>query len=221
MTNAKGASKYDVLVVDPPWSYGSNTGRPNRTAEAHYKTIGCEGKEINRRTGAGIQSIIDSAPVLDWSKPKSHLYLWVTNPKLPFAFEIMKAWGFDYKTTLTWIKSRKDGGISGGGMGWFYRGATEHLLFGTRGGMGIPAELRQPNAFMAPTSGHSAKPDEFYDMIDAIYGEDAAKIDVFARRMRLGWTVWGDEVCPGPAYFHREGVPVRSYPDLRAKAGDA
>lgn len=184
---------YDVLVVDPPWSYGSDTGRPNRTAEAHYKTIGHNGKEINRRTGAGIQSIIDSVPIKDWAAPRSHLYLWTTNPKLPFAFEVMEAWGFTYKTMLSWVKTRADGGVSGGGMGWFFRGATEHVLFGTRGGLGIPSHLRRPNVIMAPATKHSAKPDAFYDALDAIYS-DTRKIDVFARRHREGWSVYGDEI---------------------------
>src|ERR1700749_1034148 len=122
-------SKYSVLVVDPPWSYGSSTGR-TRTAEFHYETIGKNGKEINRRTGAGIDGIIAATPVSVMAADDAHLYLWTTNPKLPFAFDVMAAWGFDYKTTLTWVKVRQDGGIHGGGMGWFFRGATEHVLFG-------------------------------------------------------------------------------------------
>jgi N6-adenosine-specific RNA methylase IME4 len=187
---------FDVLVVDPPWAYGSDTGRPNRTAEAHYETIGAGGKEINRRNGDGIAGIVDSVPVTDWSAAKSHLYLWTTNPKLPFAFAVMAAWGFTYKTTLTWVKTRADGGVSGGGMGWFFRGATEHVLFGTRGGMGIPSALRKPNVILAPPTTHSAKPDAFYDLLDGIYPEDALKLDIFARRRRAGWASYGNEL-PG------------------------
>jgi len=184
--------KFDVLVVDPPWAYGSDTGRPNRVAEAHYQTVGNAGKEINRHSGAGIQEIIDCAPVGDWAAENSHLYLWTTNPKLPFTFDVMKAWGFTYKTTLTWVKSTKDGSIHGGGMGWFYRGATEHILFGVKGTKPIASALRLPNVFMAPPTGHSVKPELFYDMLDSIYTTER-RLDVFARRGRLGWSVWGNE----------------------------
>lgn len=185
---------YDVLAIDPPWSYGKDTGRPNRVAEAHYETIGNEGREINRHTGAGIQNIIDTTPLNEWSEPNSHLFLWVTNPKLPFAFAIMKAWGFTYKTTITWVKTRKDGGVHGGGMGWFFRGATEHALFGVRGRKPIPTQLRVPNVIMAPPTKHSEKPDAFYTLVDGLYDTPQKKIDIYARKERPGWDVWGNEV---------------------------
>lgn len=187
------AERYDVIVVDPPWSYGSDTGRPNRVAEAHYKTVGNAGKEINRKSGAGIENIIASAPVPEWAERDCALYLWTTNPKLPFTFAVMEAWGFEYKTTLTWVKTSSGGGVHGGGMGWFFRGATEHVLFGTRGKVGIPSALRKPNVIMAPPTGHSVKPDAFYSLVDRVH-PGTRKIDVFARRHRIGWDVWGDEV---------------------------
>jgi N6-adenosine-specific RNA methylase IME4 len=189
----KSTNKYDVLVVDPPWAYGSDTGRPNRTAEAHYQTIGRNGREINRRTGAGVDGIVDSVPVQEWAAPDSHLYLWTTNPKLPFAFHVMEAWGFVYKTTLTWVKTTGAGQVHGGGMGWFYRGATEHVLFGVKGNKAIPSASRRANVIMAPPTGHSVKPDAFYAMLDGIYATER-KIDIFARRSRSGWDVYGNEV---------------------------
>lgn len=184
---------YGVIVVDPPWAYGSDSGRPNRTAESHYRTIGKNGKEINRRTGEGIDGIIASVPVAKWANKNAHLYLWTTNPKLPFAFRVMEAWGFTYKTTLTWVKTTAEGKPSGGGMGWFFRGATEHVLFGVRGHLPIPPELRRPNVVMAQRGEHSEKPDAFYSLLDGIYGS-ARRLDVFARRRRLGWDAYGDEV---------------------------
>lgn len=198
----KNNTSFDVLVVDPPWSYGANTGRTNRVAEAHYPTIGHNGKEINRNTGQGIEAIIASAPITEWARRDAHLYLWVTNPKLPFAFEVMKQWGFTYKTALTWIKTKHDGNVHGGGMGWFFRGATEHILFGVKGNKPIPSALRVPNVIMAPPTGHSVKPDAFYEMIDGLYASEAKKIDVFARRFRDGWTVWGNEI---PDHTHPSG----------------
>mgnify|MGYP006267342041 CR=1 FL=1 len=184
--------KYSVLVVDPPWSYGSDTGR-TRTAEHHYQTIGNEGKEINRKSGAGINGIIETTPIISMSEKNAHLYLWTTNPKLPFAFECLKAWGFDYKTTLTWVKTRADGQPHGGGMGWFFRGATEHVLFAVKGNKGISSELRKPNIVMARPSEHSEKPIEFYDLLRAIYPEGEKMIDIYARKKHDRFDSWGNE----------------------------
>lgn len=202
--------QYDVIVVDPPWAYGKDTGR-TRTAEHHYKTIGnTDGGEINRKTGAGIERIIAATPIQDWARPDSHLYLWTTNPKLPFAFPVMAAWGIEYKTCLTWVKTTKSGRPIQNGMGWFFRGITEHVLFGVRGSRPIPAALRRPNyvethlsdaeeeafmlgtAFPAMRGEHSEKPPEFYALVEGV-SPGAVRLDVYARKARPGWDVWGDE----------------------------
>lgn len=187
---------YSVIVVDPPWSYGSDTGR-TRTAEHHYQTLGNAGKEINRKTGEGIKSIIDATPVLDWSAPDAHLYLWTTNPKLPFAFDLLSAWGYEYKTTLTWLKTRADGGVHGGGMGWFFRGATEHVLFGVRGRKPIPSSLRRPNVVLASPTEHSEKPVAFYEMLRQLYPEGERMLDAYARRRHERFDAWGLEAEHG------------------------
>lgn len=183
---------YSVLVVDPPWSYGSSTGR-TRTAEYHYATMGNNGKEINRKTGAGIESIIEGTPVKAMAAENAHLYLWVTNPKLPFVFKIMEEWGFDYKTTLTWVKTTAQGKVHGGGMGWFFRGATEHVLFGVKGNKPIPSSLRKPNVVLAAPTEHSEKPVAFYDLLRSIYPEDEQMVDLYARRAHPRFAAWGLE----------------------------
>lgn len=205
---------YTVLVVDPPWSYGRATGR-SRTAEAHYETLGNGGKEINRSTGAGIQSIIDATPVPAFAAKDSHLYLWTTNPKLPFTFDVMRAWGFEYKTMLTWVKSRADGGIHGGGMGWFYRGATEHVLFGVKGNKGIPSALRKPNVVIAQTGAHSEKPREFYSLLRSIYGTEERMVDMFARKAHDRFEAWGNEAAPAP----RPDAPTGQIKELSSNGG--
>lgn len=187
---------YSVIVVDPPWAYGKDTGR-TRTAERHYKTVGNNGKEINRKTGEGVLSIVESVDIPSLAAKDSHLYLWTTNPKLPFAFDVMASWGFTYKTTLTWVKTRSDGHVSGGGMGWFFRGATEHVLFGVRGSKGIPSNLRKPNVVMATTGEHSEKPKAFYDLLRGIYSESETMLDVFSRRQHERFDSWGDQAPMG------------------------
>lgn len=187
--------KYSVIVVDPPWSYGRDTGR-TRTAEHHYQTIGANGGEVNRKTGAGVENIVAATPVTSWAAQACHLYLWVTNPKLPFAFAMLNDWGFEYKTTLTWVKTKADGSPHGGGMGWFYRGATEHVLFAVKGNKGIPSALRKPNVVLAPPTGHSAKPVAFYDLLRSIYGADEQMLDAYARTTHERFDSWGFE-APG------------------------
>jgi len=197
-------TRYSVIVVDPPWAYGSASATAKGTAESQYATMGNGGKEINRVTGAGVESIIEATPVREWADDNAHLYLWATNPKLPFAFDVMKAWGFIYKTTITWVKTRKDGGVGRGGMGWFYRGATEHVLFGVKGNKPIPAALRRENVVMAQPSGHSVKPVEFYASLRSIYPDDEKMIDAYARRPHDRFAAWGLEapqeaaVTPNP-----------------------
>lgn len=190
---------YSVIVVDPPWAYGKDTGRTG-TAERHYKTVGNSGKEINRKTGEGVLSIVESVDIQSLAEKNSHLYLWTTNPKLPFAFGVMEAWGFTYKTTLTWVKTRRDRQVSGGGMGWFFRGATEHVLFGVRGKKGIPSALRKPNVVMATTGEHSEKPKEFYALLRDIYDDSETMVDVFSRRHHERFDSWGDQAPMGTWY---------------------
>jgi N6-adenosine-specific RNA methylase IME4 len=197
--NPPGSGRFDVVAVDPPWSYGSKTEArtvryATQLASTQYEVVGSDrGTEVNRRTGEGIENIAALIPMDDLVSPSSALFLWTTNPKLPFAFSLMEAWGFTYKTTLTWVKITKAEQVMVGGMGWFFRGATEHVLFGTRGNYGIPAELRRPNVFYAQRGRHSEKPQEFYDLVEAVT-PGQARLDCFARRWRSGWWAWGDEV---------------------------
>lgn len=193
--------RFDVVVVDPPWAYNNfetvralQSGGRGGQAEHHYRTIGSDGgTEINRRTGEGWENVVAAFPVDEVVRETAALFLWTTNPKLPFAFRVLEGWGFDYQTTITWVKVRKDGGVHRGGIGWYFRGATEHVLFGTRNGFRIPAELREANVVLARKSRHSVKPEEFYDLVERVV-PDAERLDVFARRRRPGWEVWGDEV---------------------------
>lgn len=192
--------RYEVLTVDPPWSYGgkaaeARTARYATQLAGHqYAVIGAaSGGEVNRRTGAGIDSIAAAFPAADYAADRSAMLLWTTNPKLPFAFDLLRMWGFTYQTTLTWLKTAASGQPLRGGLGWYFRGATEHVLFGTRGGYGIPPALRQPNYFHGVRGRHSAKPAEFYEVIEAAT-PGQSRLEVFARDRRPGWDAWGDQV---------------------------
>lgn len=125
---------------------------------------------------------------------QAHLYLWVVNNLLQEGLDVMKAWGFKYITNLMWYKN------SGTGMGNYFRGRHEILLFGRKG---KPLPYRKQangkkifvhSAVSAPRRKHSQKPDEFYDMIEAV--SYPPYLELFARNPepRPNWSFWGNEV---------------------------
>jgi N6-adenosine-specific RNA methylase IME4 len=124
-------------------------------------------------------------PVGSWAEEEAHLYLWSTNADLPDAFELMERWKFKYITTLTWIKPTF-------GLGSYFRTTTEHVLFGVRGRL-LTRVRNIGTHFTAPKTYHSAKPDLFYQMVEQVSYPPC--LDVFARKRRRGWTVWGNGIA--------------------------
>lgn len=169
--------RYRTIVADPPWAYSSarivTTGKQRRAeALAHYDTMTLDK--------------ICALPVAELAEDDAHLYLWVTCPLLFEGKRVLDAWGFEYRSFLTW---EKQGTL---GMGFHFRNQTEHVLFGVRGNLPIPPERRERNIFRAPKGAHSAKPDCFYDLVERVSPEP--RLELFARRARLGgWDYWGDE----------------------------
>ena len=166
--------KYATIYADPPWpEYGG--GKIKRGADRHYPLMTV--KEIKK------------LPVQGITAENAHLYLWVTNNYLPAGLEVMQAWGFRYVTTITWAKDRI-------GLGQYFRGMTEHCLFGVKGKLPyktLDGKRQQGRTLLvAPRERHSQKPVEMYDMIERVsYGP---YIELFARNKRAGWDSWGNEV---------------------------
>lgn len=173
---------YSTIVADPPWKYRSKnittrTSHGTAFAEANYSTL--------------TNSDIAALPIGDLAAADAHLYLWVTNPKLfgdrrgdVAPVEMMERWGFRYVTLLTWHKQP-----AALGMGFYFRGQTEHVLFGVKGDLPIPADRRERNHFTAPTAGHSVKPGAFFDLVERV--SPGPYLELFARQPRLGWDSWG------------------------------
>lgn len=161
---------FQTIVIDPPWDWGDE-GDINQLGRAKpdYATMPIDE--------------IEKLPVRKIADENCHLYLWVTNRSLPKAFRLMEAWGFRYITCLTWVKPSY-------GMGNYFRGATEQVLFGVKGHQ-LLKRKDAPTYFEAPRgNGHSAKPDKFYSMVESCsYGP---YIDIFGRSDRPGWSVWGE-----------------------------
>jgi N6-adenosine-specific RNA methylase IME4 len=124
---------------------------------------------------------------------QSHLYLWVPNALIPEGLTVMARWGFEYRTILVWRKTRSDGHVSGGGVGFYFRNATETVLFGTRGKLRTFAPgRRQVNVIDARRRLHSQKPDALYEIIERC--SPAPYLELFARSSRDGWMQWGNEL---------------------------
>jgi len=175
--------KYKTIYADPPWNYGKlrpqkRFGGRGGQAQMHYPTMTLE--EIKQ------------LPINNITEDNAHLYLWVTNPKLRFGFEVLDDWGFKYQTTITWVKVRKDGNVDRGGLGFYFRGATEHILFGTKGKLCIPPNKRIPNVIHCMRNGHSVKPIKMYEIIEKC--SPSPYLELFARQKRDGWDSWGNEL---------------------------
>lgn len=136
---------------------------------------------------------IKALPVSEVADEKSHLYLWVPNALLPEGLEVMKAWGFEYKTNIIWEKVRKDGMPDGRGVGFYFRNVTEMLLFGISGDKNrtLAASRSQVNLIRSIKREHSRKPDEFCTLIESC--SSAPFLEIFARGNGRGWDMWGDQ----------------------------
>jgi N6-adenosine-specific RNA methylase IME4 len=149
-----------------------------------------------------LEEIID-LPVGDLARPQSHLYLWVPNALILEGLEVLKAWGFTYKTNLVWYKVRKDGGPDRRGVGFYFRNVTELILFGVRGSFRTLAPgRRQENIIISRKREHSRKPDELYTVIEKcspgpyleIFARRQQHPELFSHRGLSKWTLWGDEI---------------------------
>lgn len=173
--------KFRTILADPPWQFQNRTGK-----------MAPEHKRLNRYPTMALEEI-KQLPVSCVAEEKSHLYLWVPNALLPEGLEVMKAWGFQYKTNIVWEKVRKDGGPDGRGVGFYFRNVTELLLFGVRGnGMRTLSPARtQVNLIRTQKREHSRKPDEMIELIESC--SPGPYLELFARGERQGWSLWGNQ----------------------------
>jgi N6-adenosine-specific RNA methylase IME4 len=173
--------KFRTILADPPWRFTNRTGKmsPEHWRLSRYGTMSLEE--------------MCALPVSQVADEPSHLYLWVPNALLTEGLEVMKRWGFVYKTNLIWHKIRKDGGPDGRGVGFYFRNVTEVVLFGIRGkgARTLSAGRRQVNFLATRKREHSRKPDELYNIIEACSSEP--RLELFARGRRDGWDAWGNE----------------------------
>lgn len=180
-------NKYKTIYADPPWME-SGGGKIKRGADRHYPLM--KTKDI---IALPVQEIADN---------NCHLYLWVTNNFLEDGLAVMKAWGFTYKTKITWIKGEllddegKTFKFENAGLGQYFRGLDEICLFGVKGSLPyktLDGKRQQgKTVIVAPRGKHSEKPKVMYDIIEKV--SHAPYIELFARNKRDGWDIWGNEL---------------------------
>ena len=179
---------YSVIYADPPWEY-RNMGNIYGKASEHYETMGHED--------------IERLPISDIAADDCMLFLWATFPKIQEALDVIKTWGFEYKTVgFTWIKTNpKNGGIFFG-VGWYTKSNAEICLIGVKG---KPVKISNSvsSIIIANRERHSKKPDVVRDKIIQFCG-DVPRIELFARKETTGWDMWGNELSgdnKGPLFL--------------------
>ena len=195
---AIGSTRFGCILADPPWQFINRTGK-----------MAPEHKRLSRY-GTMDAAAICALPVAEIAAATAHLYLWVPNALLPEGLQVMKAWGFSYKSNIVWHKLRKDGGSDGRGVGFYFRNVTEIILFGVRGknARTLAPGRTQVNYLGTRKREHSRKPDEIFPIIEAC--SPGPRLELFARGSRPGWTSWGnqaDDYTPSwPTYQHNSAT---------------
>jgi N6-adenosine-specific RNA methylase IME4 len=167
-----GARRYGLIYADPPWRfepYSRDSGM-DRAADNHYPTMSLD------------QILALEPPAAD----DCALFLWATAPMLTEALQVVVAWGFSYKTHIVWEKDRII-------TGYWARSKHELLLIATKGEIPAPSPGTQPDSVIdAPLGDHSEKPEVFAEILERLF-PSLPKVELFARRARPGWDLWGAE----------------------------
>lgn len=172
--------RHSVVLADPPWDYGMPNDRSASRVIPHaqYPTM-----STDAICALGVESIAAN---------DSMLFLWCPASLLPDGLKVMASWGFEYSTNWIW---HKDGGKlnCGGGTATIHH---ELLLVGKRGaGLTIAdKQARKSSVFLAPVTAHSAKPNVVHERLEALYPK-VSRIELFSRAQRMGWTMFGNQVC--------------------------
>lgn len=172
--------KYNIIYADPPWAYKDKALSGNRGACCKYSVM-------------ETADMLNTFPIKRIAADDCVLFMWVTMPKLNECFELIKAWGFEYKTcAFTWIKKNKKSDSLFWGMGGWTRANAELCLIATKGkpkreSAGVHSVV------LTPIEEHSKKPQEVRERIVELCG-DLPRIELFARQQVDGWDSWGNEI---------------------------
>jgi N6-adenosine-specific RNA methylase IME4 len=169
MAPLAGTKPCPVVYADPPWQYGNTAGAS--AAADQYPTM----------------PLADICALKVPATKDAVLFLWATSPLLPEALQVVTTWGFTYKGSMVWDK--------GSGTGNWVLNAHELLLIAVRGDMPCPAPANRPVSIIrTPASRHSEKPEAFAEAIERMF-PGLPRVEMFARRTRVGWSAWGNEAA--------------------------
>ena len=172
--------RFATIYGDPPWRYGN------------VRTRGAAGRQYSTMTLDDIAAL----PVPQLVEDAAHPHLWTTTSFLPDALDVLRAWGFAYKSQLVWTKPGRLG------MGNYWRVSHEILLLGVRGG--LPFNDRSQRSWLEAERGrHSHKPAMFRNAVERV--SPGPYLELFGRELVEGWTVFGNEVATDVLRF---GVPA-------------
>ena len=181
---AQAGQKFNVIYADPPWEFKVYSGKgKERSAERYYDTSSLEA--------------IKALPIEPLAAEHCALFLWCVMPELPGALEVIRAWGFEYKTVaFVWVKQNRGGDGIFTGMGYWTRANAEMVLLATRGAPErVAKDVHQ--VVLEPLGGHSEKPIEVRQRIERLLL--GSYLELFARAPVVGWTVWGNEIVRAEA----------------------
>lgn len=177
--------RYNLILTDPPWRYASTHGQGaiGSTANSSYPTMTKD-------------ELIAMDIKNKYAEKDCVLLLWATAPQLDTAIDVIRGWGFTYKTQfVTWIKVSRAGNVLLG-TGHYTRSNPEFLLLATCGRVGPfrqKTRTTTSSVVFAERREHSRKPDAARDVIDRVFGTELSRLEMFAREKTPGWDVWGNE----------------------------
>lgn len=179
--------KYKTIVADPPWQY---KGNGPASSQSHRPNSYGASPSSSQRYGSMTIEELKGLPIKNITEEKAHLYLWVTNAFIERGWQLCKDWGFDPKTVVTWGKIKSDGTPSMK-TGYYFRGATEHFIFATKGNLRLKNKVCRPTLYLSPRLPHSVKPDWFYELVQNC--SEGNFLELFARKDRKGWDQFGNQ----------------------------
>lgn len=174
--------KYQIIYADPPWAYRDKRDKHTRLcggASVHYKTM----EQVD----------LKALPIASLADENCMMFMWATFPNLQEALDLMKSWGFKYKTLgFSWIKTNTRDGNPFFGIGYYTKSNCEVCLIGVKG-KPIKVSNSVSSVLISPRERHSKKPDIVRDRIVQLCG-NIPRIELFSRSKTEGWDVWGNEV---------------------------
>lgn len=190
--------QYDVIVVDPPWTYKSASKSKKFRGVTPYPTM--------------TMGELKQLPMLAVAAENCALLVWCTGPQLPEVFPLMKGWGFTYKTMFLVWKKVYANGKPVFGVGHYTRPCHEYLLLAVKGSVISLRQCRnlsqllesdaEADSCVTMRAQHSVKPQRSFDVIEEFFGPHTKKLELFARQSRLGWDSWGLDLFP--QYFRED-----------------